>query len=84
MVKVIWSPLSRNNLQRIFDYIATDSTEMARKFTSNLVKQVKILEIFRDYKKGKIPEDLKENFVNIWMLAGQLVLTAEGLDFMQF
>jgi len=46
MVKVIWSPLSRNNLKRIFDYISTDSPEIARKFTKNLVKQVKILKKF--------------------------------------
>lgn len=46
MVKIIWSPLSRNNLKRIFDYISTDSPKIARKFINNLVKQVKILEKF--------------------------------------
>ena len=46
MVKIIWSPLSRNNLKRIFEYISADSPEIARKFTNNLVKQVKILEKF--------------------------------------
>ena len=46
MVKIVWSPLSRNNLKRIFDYISADSPEIAQKFTRNLVKQVKILEKF--------------------------------------
>ena len=46
MVKIIWSPLARNNLKRIFDYISADYPKIARKFTKNLVKQVKILEKF--------------------------------------
>jgi len=46
MVKIIWSPLSRNNLKRIFEYISADSPEIARKFINKLIRQVKILEKF--------------------------------------
>ena len=44
MVKIIWSPLARENLKKIIDYIALDSPIHAKKFLKQVLDKVRNLE----------------------------------------
>ena len=58
MAKVIWSPLARDNLKLIYEYISEDYLDLAKTFIQKIVERTKKLSVFPSM--GRIVPELQE------------------------
>ena len=58
MVKVIWSPLARDNLKLIYEYISEESFDLAKNIIESIVERTKNLSEFPSM--GRIVPELQE------------------------
>ena len=75
-MKIIWSPLSVERLDEIFDYISDDNPSTAKKFIDKIFKKIESLTEYPQ-RGRKVPEANREEIREVFLDEYRIIYRTE-------